>query len=283
VTERSSISTVALLGTGIMGAGMARNIAKAGIPLKVWNRSREKAEPLADVATVTETAAEAVDGADIVVTMLFDVDAVAEVMKTVKLAENAVWAQMSTVGIEGTAQLAELTDRFVDAPVLGTRQPAENGTLLVLASGAESLKAQVTPVFDAVGSRTMWVSGQPGDASKLKLVLNAWNLALIGGTAQSIALAQGLGLDPQLFLDGIKGAASDTVFAQVKGKAMINGDFSPSFTLEGGVKDAKLIADAMQAGGADPAIVTAVEGLMQRAVDHGHAEADMAAVYHGFR
>jgi 3-hydroxyisobutyrate dehydrogenase len=274
--------TLALLGTGIMGAGMARNIAKAGIPLKVWNRSREKADPLADVATVTDTAAEAVDGADIVVTMLFDVDAVEEVMKTVKLAQNAVWVQMSTVGVEGTARLAQLTDRFVDAPVLGTRQPAENGTLLVVASGAESLKAQVAPVFDAVGSRTMWVSEQPGDASKLKLVLNAWNLALVGGTAQSIAMAQSLGLDPQLFLDGIKGAASDSVFAQVKGKAMINGDFSPSFTLEGGLKDARLIADAMQSGGADPALVTAVEGLMQRAVDRGHADADMAAVYHGF-
>src|SRR5687767_6915049 len=108
--------TLALLGTGIMGAGMARNIAKAGIPLKVWNRSREKADPLADVATVTDTAAEAVDGADIVVTMLFDVDAVEEVMKTVKLAQNAVWVQMSTVGVEGTARLAQLTDRFVDAP-----------------------------------------------------------------------------------------------------------------------------------------------------------------------
>jgi 3-hydroxyisobutyrate dehydrogenase len=275
--------TLALLGTGIMGAGMARNIAKAGIPLKVWNRSREKADPLADVATVTDTAAEAVDGADIVVTMLFDVDAVEEVMKTVKLAQNAVWVQMSTVGVEGTARLAQLTDRFVDAPVLGTRQPAENGTLLVVASGAESLKAQVAPVFDAVGSRTMWVSEQPGDASKLKLVLNAWNLALVGGTAQSIVMAQSLGLDPQLFLDGIKGAASDSVFAQVKGKAMINGDFSPSFTLEGGLKDARLIADAMQSGGADPAVVTAVEDLMQRAADRGHADDDMAAVYHGFR
>ncbi|MET0236613.1 MAG: NAD(P)-dependent oxidoreductase [Kibdelosporangium sp.] len=276
-------STVALLGTGIMGAGMARNIAKAGLPLKVWNRSRAKAEPLADVATVTDTAEEAVEGADIVVTMLFDTAAVEEVMKTVKLAENAVWLQMSTVGIEGTAQLAELTDRFIDAPVLGTRQPAEKGTLLIVASGRADLRDQVTPVLDAVGSRTMWVSDRPGDGSKLKLVLNAWNLALIGGTAQSITLAQGLGLDPQLFLDGIEGAASDSVFAQAKGAAMINADFSPSFTLDGGLKDAGLIADAMRSSGTDPAIVTAVAGLMQRAVAGGHGGDDMAAVYHGFR
>jgi 3-hydroxyisobutyrate dehydrogenase len=278
------MTTVALLGTGIMGSGMARNIAKAGLPLRVWNRSRERAQLLADVATVVDTPAEAVDGADIVITMLFDGPAVEEVMQGVELGPDAVWAQMSTIGLESTAKLAELADgRYVDAPVLGTRQPAEQGTLLVVASGPQALQTRVAPVFEAVGKKTMWMSEQPGDGTRLKLVLNAWNLALISGTAQSIAFAQDLGLDPKLFLAGIAGAASDSAFAQVKGSAMINGDFSPAFTLEGGLKDAKLIADAMRAEGTDPSLTIMIGDLLQRAVELGHGAEDMAAIYHAFR
>ena len=277
------MTTVALLGTGIMGAGMARNIGKAGIPLRVWNRSREKAEALADVATVTSTPAEAVDGADVVITMLFDADSVEAVMADLTLADNAVWLQSSTVGVEGTARLAEGRDRFVDAPVLGTRQPAESGTLLVLASGPEGLRDQVQPVFDAIGSRTVWVSGAPGDASKLKLVLNSWVLSIVSGTAQAIAFAQGLGIDPALFLDGIDGAPTGTPYAQAKGKQILSGDFAPAFALEGAAKDARLIAEAMQASGVDPAIVNAARSVVRRAVERGHGADDMSAMYHGFR
>ncbi|MET0134791.1 MAG: NAD(P)-dependent oxidoreductase [Kibdelosporangium sp.] len=282
--DPASGSSVALLGTGIMGIGMARNIAKAGLPLRVWNRTRQRAEPLSDVATVVDTPAEAVDGADIVITMLFDGPAVEEVMQSVELAPEALWAQMSTIGLESTAKLAELAgDRYIDAPVLGTRQPAEQGTLLVVASGARAVRSRIAPVFDAVGSRTMWVSEQPGDGTRLKLVLNAWNLALISGTAQSIAFAQDLGLDPELFLAGIAGAASDSAFARAKGAAMIKGDFAPAFTLDGGLKDARLIADAMRSEGTDPSLTIMIGDLLQRAAELGHGAEDMSAIYHAFR
>jgi 3-hydroxyisobutyrate dehydrogenase len=275
--------TVALLGIGIMGAGMARNIAKAGIPLRVWNRSREKAEPLADVATVTDTAAEAVDGADVVITMLFDADAVDAVMKDVKLGDNAVWVQSSTIGVEATARLAKGRERFVDAPVLGTRQPAENGTLLVLASGPAELRDRVDPVFEAIGSKTVWVSEQPGDASKLKLVLNSWVLSVVAGTGQAIAFAEGMGIDPRLFFDSIAGGATDSAYAQAKGKATLAGNFDPAFALDGAIKDAGLIAEAMQAGGTDPAVINAARSVLQRAAERGHGDSDMSAIYHGFK
>ncbi|MGZ4495382.1 MAG: NAD(P)-dependent oxidoreductase, partial [Nocardioides sp.] len=145
MNDRPTVApTVALLGTGLMGAGMARNIAKAGLTLRVWNRSADKAAPLADAgATVAATPAEAVEGADVVVTMLFDTDSVAATMREAApgLSGDAVWLQMATVGIAGTDTLAglarELGVAFVDAPVLGTRKPAEDGTLVVLASGPE--------------------------------------------------------------------------------------------------------------------------------------------------
>jgi 3-hydroxyisobutyrate dehydrogenase len=275
---------VALLGTGIMGAGMAKNIAKAGISLRVWNRTRANAEPLAEHGiAIADTPAEAVDGADVVVTMLFDADSVESVMKTVTLGPDTVWAQMSTVGIEDTARLAALSDRFVDAPVLGTKLPAEQGTLVVMAAGAEDLKAQVTPVFDAVGSRLIWVGDQPGEATKLKLVVNGWMGYLLAGTAQAVSFAQALGLDPKLFLDAISGAASDSLVARFKGAAMIDGDFTPSFTLDGAAKDVGLITDALRGAGVDTSIAVAIHGMLQKAQERGHGEADMAAIYHAFR
>jgi 3-hydroxyisobutyrate dehydrogenase len=275
---------VALLGTGTMGAGMARNIAGAGLSLQVWNRSRDRAKPLAEHGiTIADTAAEAVDGADVVVTMLFDAESIESVMKDVTLGPNAVWAQMSTIGIDETARLAALSDRFVDAPVLGTRQPAEQGTLLVMASGPQELKAQVTPVFDAVGSRLMWVGDQPGAATKLKLVVNGWMGYLIAGTAQSVTFAEALGLDPKLFLDAISGAASDSGVARFKGSAMISGDFTPSFTVDGAKKDMDLIADALRGAGVDATVAAALQTMLGKAQQRGHGEKDMAAVYHAFR
>ena len=106
--------TVALLGTGTMGAGMARNISGAGIPLRVWNRTRSKAEPLADAgALVADTAAEAVRGADVVITMLFDTDSVVAALESARdgLAPGTVLLQQSTVGVEGTSRLAALARR----------------------------------------------------------------------------------------------------------------------------------------------------------------------------
>src|SRR5947199_6426717 len=128
---------IALLGTGIMGAPMARNLATAGHEVVVWNRTREKADAVAG-ATVADSPQDAVRGAQVVVTMLSDGDAVEEVWRDAAGAvdSSATWWQSSTVGIEATERLsAAATITYVDAPVLGTKQPAEEGKLTVLASG----------------------------------------------------------------------------------------------------------------------------------------------------
>jgi 3-hydroxyisobutyrate dehydrogenase len=138
---------------------------------------------------------------------------------------------------------------MVDAPVLGTREPAEQGTLIVLAGGPGETREAVTPVFDAIGSRTVWVGDRPGDGHRLKLVANSWVLSVVGASAQAVRLAQGLGIDPAQFLESITDGPLDCGYAQLKAKAMIAGRFPPSFTLGGAVKDAELIAEAMR--GAD--------------------------------
>lgn len=280
---------VTVLGTGIMGAGMARSLIRAGLEVTVWNRSAQKARPLKqDGARVADDVASAVPGADVVLTMLFDADAVVEVMEQALPAidRGTVWAQTSTVGIDGTIRLAELAERhgvgFIDAPVLGTRQPAEKGTLIVLAAGPQQLREAVAPVFDAIGSRVMWVGERAGDGHRLKLTANSWVLSVVGATAQAISLAESLGLEPRLFLDAISGGPLDCAYTQLKGKAMIAGEFPPAFPLGGAVKDSALIAEAMHAAGTGDRLMQALHREFQAAADAGHEAEDMAAVIHAF-
>ena len=276
--------TVALLGTGTMGAGMARNIAAAGLPLRVWNRTRERAEPLADVAEVAGSVSAAVTGADVVLTMLFDADSVADTMEEAReaLGPDVVWLQQSTVGIDGTARLAKLAEQlgvaFVDAPVLGTKKPAEDGALVVLASGPEAVRDRVAPVLDAVGGRTMWV-GEAGAGSRLKLAANAWVFTVVEGIAESLALTRELGLDPRLFLEAVQGGALDAPYVQLKGGAMLDGAFDPAFALGGALKDADLILEAARSAGLDLGVLPGIREHFARAVEAGHGDQDMAATY----
>ena len=271
---------VALLGTGIIGAGMARNIAAAGIPLVVWNRTLAKAEGLG--ATVAESPAEAVAEAEIVVTVLADGPTVAAVVRDANPRRGTIWLQSATVGVEACGELEALADElglvYVDAPVLGTRGPAEAGQLTVLASGPEDARGPLTPVLDAVGAKTLWL-GPAGAGSRLKLVVNAWVLTIVEGVAESLALARALGLDPQVFLDAVKGGATDAPYVQLKGAAMLAGEFDPQFPLWGALKDATLVQEAGAAAGVDMAIAGVLREHFQRAVDAGHAEQDMAATF----
>lgn len=279
--------TVAVLGTGIMGEPMARNLLRAGLGVRAWNRTRAKAEPLAaDGAVICDEPAEAAHRADVVLTMLRDGDAVEQVMAGVlpAMEEDATWAQMSTVGTDAADRLAEQARRrevrFTDCPVLGTRKPAEEGLLTVLASGHRD--GAVEAVFDAVGSRTIWL-GEGTEASRLKLVVNSWVLALTSATGEAIALAQAFGLDPALFLKAIEGGPLDSPYAQLKGKGIISGELPVSFKAEGAAKDAALIAAAGRAAGAQPRVAEAVREQFLRTLELGHGDEDMAAVYHAAR
>src|ERR1700730_17034020 len=233
----------AVLGAGgTMGFAIARNLARAGIPVRAWNRTLEKARPLErDDATVAPTPAAAAAGAGVVLTMLSDADAVLAGMQgedgaLSSMDAASVWLQMSTIGESGTEECMSLAQRhrvaFVDAPVLGTRQPAEEGQLVVMASGPddEQLRRRLEPILDAVGQRTIWV-GEAGMGTRLKLVTNTWLLAVVEGTAETIALAQGLGVDPEHFFGAIDGGPLDLPYMRMKARAILEGDFTPSFRL----------------------------------------------------
>lgn len=160
---------------------------------------------------VAQSPVETTEGADFLVTMLADADAIEASLgdgALDNLSANGMWLQMSTVGEEGNERLAWLADErsvaYVDAPVLGTKQPAEQGQLIVLASGPKEVREKCEPVFGAVGSKTVWL-GEAGAGSRLKLVVNNWIVGLLGVLAETVALARATGVDPAKFLEVIEG------------------------------------------------------------------------------
>jgi 3-hydroxyisobutyrate dehydrogenase len=278
-----TMPSIAVLGTGVMGAPMARNLARAGHEVRAWNRTLEKAQSLRDDGIEAyDEAAAAVAGADAVLTMLADADAVLDVARAAGLADGQIWWQASTIGLEGTegcaAWAAETGAVLVDAPVLGTRLPAEQGKLVILASGPDGALDACTPFFEPVGARTLRL-GPAGAGSRLKLAVNAWVLAVTQGTAETIALAQALGLDPNLVLEALDGGALDLPYFRMKAKLMIDEDFPPSFALTLAAKDARLVAEAGERSGADVPVARAIAARMTEGAEAGHGHEDMAATY----
>ena len=284
----SEAKSIAVLGTGIMGRSIACNLAAAGLETRAWNRTRERAQPLdRDGVAISDTPAEAVSGVDAVITMLASEDVVREVMAgdggaLAAMASGSSWLQMSTVGIAATQELAGLARdaevAFVDAPVLGTKQPAEEGELVVIAAGPADAVEDCARIFDAIGAKTIMLE-EPGAATRLKLVLNNWVLSVTVATAETIALAERLGVDPRMFLEAIEGGNLDSAYAQMKGRMMIDRSFDTSFPLRLAAKDARLVLEATGTGGNEPALPHAIERRLAQANELGHGDEDMAAVY----
>lgn len=276
---------VAVLGTGTIGAPVARNLAVAGFPVRVWNRtpSRARAAVEGTDATVASSPAEAVRGADILITVLTDGPVTGRVLEEAGDApqEGAVWVQLGTVGT-GIDELRSLADKLgltlVDAPVQGSRQPAEQGKLVVMASAAPEVRSTVEPLFEVIGSRTVWVSDAPGAASRLKLALNVWVAALTHGVAESLAVARGLGIAPALVVDVVTGGPMDSGFFQGKSAAALADDFTPSFTVTNSIKDAELVLAAAPKTTPVPLTEAALE-RWRLARDQGHGDRDMIASY----
>jgi 3-hydroxyisobutyrate dehydrogenase len=266
---------------------MARRLAEAGHEVRAWNRTRDKAEELG--ATVAGSPAEAVRDAELVVTMLADGPTVEEVAAAAlpSASPGAVWAQTSTVGMEWTKRLAGVAERhgllYVDAPVLGTRAPAEQGKLVVLLAGPEAARPICEAALPAIAHRLVWLGPEVGAASALKLVLNHWILNTVENIGETIAFAQALGVDPQQFLESIAGGNMDMPYAHLKTDAIVSGSLDPSFTLRLAEKDTRLILDAARDAGVDLGLAAETLKRMGRAIALGHGDEDMAAVYYATR
>jgi 3-hydroxyisobutyrate dehydrogenase len=277
---------VAVLGIGAMGHGMATSALRAGLPTMVWNREPEPARDLVDLgAEVAESAADAARRAAIVVTMVTDADAVVSIARDrgmlAALARGSIWVQMSTIGVAGIERVKALVDgerpdvMLVDAPVSGSKDPAAQGQLTIFASGPDEAHPRLTPLFDALGQRTIWV-GAVGAGSRLKVVNNTWLAFSNEALATSVALARRLGLDTDTVVDALGGGPLVSPWQAAKLQRIAQDEFSPQFALSLALKDVHL---ALQASGDDRfAVLACLADEWQQVVDDGLGDQDLAVV-----
>ena len=276
---------VTLLGTGIMGAGMAERLLDLGFAVDVWDRSPSAIVRLAERgASAHPRAGDAVKGSDAVITMLPTGDAVKDVMldqdALAAIPRDGIWAQMGTIGIEASEQLmAEAAQRrpdvaYVDAPVSGTRDPARNGQLVILGSGPDRAQPILQPVFEALGQRVLWL-GPAGLGTRLKLVLNTWLAFEIEAAAEASATADRLGVPYDAVIAAVHGGALASGTALAKLAKMETSDHSPQFPLEWGLKDLDLAA-----GATGPETVPVAHAIAERwraLVEQGAGRLDVSA------
>jgi 3-hydroxyisobutyrate dehydrogenase len=277
---------VAVLGTGIMGSAMARNLLAAGLSTTVWDRSPDATAPLAQAgATAATSPTAAVSDARVVITMLPTAEIVDEVIfdggVAAAFAEGTAWAQMGTIGVTQTQQAAARLSQlrpdvlYVDAPVSGSKGPAEAGKLLILASGPAAAEPVVRPAFAAIGRKTVWL-GEAGQGSKLKLAVNAYMSTLIEGVAEALELAKRLGIDTSSLADAIEGGPLDAPIADAKLYKMEQSDYAPEFPLEWALKDVDLALAAV-GGGDDLPLLAALSRQWHAAVSAGYGRSDVSA------
>ncbi len=277
---------VAVLGIGAMGRGMATSALRAGIPTIVWNRSPEATRDLAELgAEVAESASDAARRAAIVVTMVTDTAAVISIARDEgmlsALAPGAIWVQMSTIGVAGIERVAAMVGderpdvTLLDAPVSGSKDPAEQGQLTIFASGPDDTRSRVTFLFDALGQRTIWV-GAVGAGTRLKLVNNTWLAFTNEAVAASVALARRLKLETETVADALSGGPLVSPWQAAKLQRIADGEFSAQFALSLALKDVHL---ALQAAGDDPfGTLSCLADEWQQVVDEGLGDQDLTVV-----
>jgi 3-hydroxyisobutyrate dehydrogenase len=211
---------------------------------------------------------------DVVTSVIFDEDVAGA------FARGAAWAQMGTIGEAASADIVRRLGSlrpdvlFVDAPVSGSKGPAEQGQLLILASGPAAAEEVTRPVFAAIGRKTLWLGGEAGQGSRMKIVVNAYMSILIEGVAEALELAAQLGVDAAKLAEAIEGGPLDAPIADAKLHKMERGDYAPEFPLEWALKDVDLAI--AEAPGATLPLLAALSRQWRATVDAGHGREDVS-------
>lgn len=277
---------LAVLGLGTMGAGMASSALRAGIPTIVWDRNPEVGSPFAEHgAEVAPTPSAAVAAVDVAITMVTDAKAVTSIAVDLGMIDSlpagAVWVQMSTIGVDATDAIASMVGErrpdisFLDAPVSGSKVPAEQGRLTIFASGPQAARPKVEQVFAAIGERTVWV-GPVGTGSRIKLVNNTLLALIAEGVANSIALAHRLGLDTRSVVEAVDGGPLLSPWVAGKFRRIEAENYSPEFPLALALKDLHL---ALEHGGAERfAVLASLAREWEQIVEQGGGDEDITVV-----
>jgi 3-hydroxyisobutyrate dehydrogenase len=279
-----AITRVGLLGAGLMGSAMARRLLDCGVAVTAWDRDADQVRNLESRGATPATGPrDVVSDATVVITMLPNADAVLDVVTPLlkDWPERTIWLQMSSVGAAEADQLTRVADahavRLVDAPVSGSTHPAEQGELTILASGPDSARNAVQPVFDTLASRVLWV-GETGMGSRLKLAANHWMITMVTALAESMQLCRAMGLDQQHFIALLDGGPLGSAYAIQKLDEMQRHEYPAGFPVRLALKDLELVHEVQTSSGTPMGLLDAVlERFMTATPDI--ANQDLAAIY----
>jgi 3-hydroxyisobutyrate dehydrogenase len=275
---------VGLLGVGLMGSAMAHRLLDRGIAVIAWDRDSEHVRALEGRgAQRSEAPSEVVSGAGVVITMLPTAAVVLDVVEPLleDWPEDTIWLQMGSVGAAEADHLTRVAEahavKLVDAPVSGSTHPAEEGELTILASGADSTRSAVEPVFDALASRVLWV-GEAGMGSRLKLAANHWMITVVAALAESMHLCEAMGLDQQQFIALLDGGPLGSAYALQKLDEMRRHEYPAGFPIRLALKDLELVREVEESSRATMPLLDAVLDRFATASQE-LADQDLAAIY----
>lgn len=275
------------LGLGIMGTPMVKNLLKAGFPVTVWNRSPEKCEPLLQAGAKTaETPAEVVKQASITFTMVTDPEA----SKSVCFGKDGVleaigagkgYIDVSTINPEMACTISDaITEkggRFLEAPVSGSKKPAEDGSLVFICAGDKSLFDDAQPALDIMGKKSFYFE-ETGQAAQVKLIINMIMGTMMAAFAEGLALGSKAGIDLEGVLSVLQQGAIDNPMFRLKGPLMTDGNFSPAFPLKHMQKDLRLAALMGDTLHQPLSTAAAANNSFIRALEKGFGDDDFSAI-----
>lgn len=282
------LRSVGFIGTGIMGLPMARHLAEAGYPIKIYNRTNAKAAPArAFGAQIVKTAREAATDVRVLITMVTNPEAVHELLQGrdgffASPMAGATWIQMSTLDIESVMGFAKKATakgwRFVDCPVTGSKKQVEAAELILLAGAEDKDLQNIRPLLSCMG-KTIVHAGPVGAGTALKLCMNLIVAQMTTGLAEAVTLAEATGINPKYIFEVLRSSpALDSGYFRIKEQAILKKDFSPAFSLANMLKDVRFMTTAAANHGTKLPVIEAVRQLLDGAAEAGYADQDIMAV-----
>jgi len=276
------------LGLGIMGKAMAANLLRAGLPLTIWNRSADKADSLVSQgARLAKTPAEVVAESDITFAMVADPQASLALCfeqdgVLAGMTEGKGYIDISTVSPETVVQIAQAVSaaggRYLEAPVSGSKKPAEDGTLVFLCGGDQQLYHDAAPALEVMGKRSFYF-GEAGNGAKTKLIVNMIMGTMLAALGEGLALTRESGLNQEDLLAVLAEGAIDNPMFRLKGPQMIKGEYPTAFPLKHMQKDLRLALQLADECRQPIATVASANNSFIRAIQKGLGDADTGAVF----
>lgn len=279
---------ISFLGLGIMGSRMAANLLKNNVELTVFNRSEEPRNELGEKgAKVADSFNAAVKDADIVFTMLSKPEVVEKVMFgengcLASMKENALWVDCSTVdpafSKKSETEAGKQNIRFMDAPVAGTKKPAEDGELVFLAGGSKTDFEEVEPLLNFMGKKIMHL-GDAGKGTSMKMLVNAMLAESMLIFSETLLLGEKMGFEKDFLLDTLPNLPVIAPFVQAKAELMKKDNFDAHFPLEWMEKDLRLLLETAQKQEYEMPVAKLTKETFGQAAEDGFSRNDFSAVY----